>query len=232
MFTVQLQQFAGPLDLLVFFIQRDELDIYDIPIARITDEYLTYVRDLRQVDLDAAGEFVFFAALLIQIKAKMLLPSTEVDEAGEPVDPRRELVERLLEYVRYKEAANDLARLHDERALRFTRPDEGTEAVSVETLRGHRPIDLIRALRRIVTAAPAIVQHAVTRIVVTVEEQMEALARLLRQGGGVAFGRYTRAKPRHFTIASFLAALELVRRGIAQLRSGAGDDFWIERGEA
>ncbi len=232
MFTVQLQQFAGPLDLLVFFIQRDELDIYDIPIARITEAYLGYVRDLSRVDLDAAGEFIFFAALLIQIKARMLMPTEEVDEAGEPVDPRKELVERLLEYVRFKEAAAALDARHELRRLHFTRPAGEEETTTVETLGGHRSADLVRALRRLLLATPPVVQHAVKKLVVTVEEQMAALSVLLARGRAVAFGRYTRQKPRPFAIAAFLAVLELVRRGGAHLRAGAGDDFSIEPVEA
>src|SRR5690606_7366513 len=95
-------------DLLLFFIQRDELDVHDIPVASIADEYLSYVRVMEQIDLDGVGDFLYLAAMLIQIKARLLLPTTEVDEDGEPIDPRAELVERLLEYIRYKEAAADL----------------------------------------------------------------------------------------------------------------------------
>lgn len=228
MFTVQLQQFSGPLDLLVFFIQRDELDIYDIPIARITDEYLGFVRDLQQVDLDAAGEFVFFAALLIQIKAKMLLPNPEVDEMGEALDPRRELVERLLEYVRYKEASARLEALRAERLLIHTRPTLDEDVQTVEILRRMSAADLVRALRRVVVAAPSQVQHAVARIVYSVEQQMETLKKALARAKKVAFSSFTQSKPRGFVIASFLAVLELVRREQGQLRSGAGADFYIE----
>ncbi len=95
MYRVKLSQFEGPLDLLLFFIRRDELDIYDIPIATITDEFLAYVKILTEVDLDVAGDFVYFAALLVNIKTRMLLPSKQVDEEGEIVDPRTELVEQF-----------------------------------------------------------------------------------------------------------------------------------------
>ena len=109
MYRIRLQEFEGPLDLLLFFIQRDELDIYDIPIAQITDEFLGYVRLIEEIDLDGVADFIYMAALLIHIKARMLLPRPDLDEEGEPIDPRQELVERLLEYVRYKEAAEELA---------------------------------------------------------------------------------------------------------------------------
>ncbi len=228
MYTIHLQQFEGPLDLLVFFIQRDELDIYDIPIARITDEYLAYVRHLQQVDLDAAGEFVFFAALLISIKAKLLLPNPELDELGEPIDPRRELVERLLEYVRFKEASGVLAELRAARQQQFTRP-AGEAAPQVTTrLARLQPSDLVRGLRRVLIQVPEAVQHAVQRFVFTVEEQMEALLAVLRKRREVSFGRFTDARPRTFVIASLLAVLELVRRGQAIVRAGADVDFWVQ----
>src|SRR5690625_568104 len=117
MYRVHIEDFEGPLDLLLFFIRRDELDIFNIPIARSADEYLSYVRVLEQVDLDAVGEFLYMAAMLINIKARMLLPTPELDEEGEPIDPRRELVERLLEYVRFKEASQRLTELKTERMM-------------------------------------------------------------------------------------------------------------------
>ena len=107
-FVVELAHFNGPLDLLLSLIRDEKVDIYDIPIGRIADEYLDTVRTLQHLDLDAAADFVYTAALLIQIKARMLLPRPDLDADGEPIDPRTELVERLLEYIRYKEAAQHL----------------------------------------------------------------------------------------------------------------------------
>ena len=121
MYRIKLNQFEGPLDLLLFFIRRDELDIYEIPISSIADEFLEYVRLLQEVDLDVAGDFVYFAAVLVNVKARMLLPSPEVNEDGDPIDPRQELVDRLLEYVRFKEASAELHVLADRRAEQFTR---------------------------------------------------------------------------------------------------------------
>ena len=121
MYRIQLKDFEGPLDLLLFLIRRDELDIFDIPIAAITHEYLEYVRVLEDIDLDGAADFIYMAALLIGIKARMLLPSPETDDESEALDPRQELVERLLEYRRYKEAAEKLGTLSEERSMLFTR---------------------------------------------------------------------------------------------------------------
>ena len=104
MHRVHLRDFEGPLDLLLFFIRRDEVDVYDIPIARIADEYLEAVRLMQRLDLDEAAEFIYTAALLIQIKARMLLPRPPAEDGEEPEDPRAELVQRLLEYIQYREA--------------------------------------------------------------------------------------------------------------------------------
>ena len=101
-FTIQLPQFKGPFDLLLFFIERDELDIYDIPIAKITDEFLEYIRAMEALNIDLASEFILVAATLMRIKAKMLIPRQILDEEGNEIDPRDELVQRLLEYKRYK----------------------------------------------------------------------------------------------------------------------------------
>ena len=96
MYQIKIENFEGPLDLLLFFIKRDEIDIYNIPIAKITDEYLAYVRVMEEIDLDGVADFIYMAALLINIKAQMLLPSESSEEEGQDIDPRRELVQRLM----------------------------------------------------------------------------------------------------------------------------------------
>ncbi len=106
-YTIKLSQFEGPFDLLLFFIERDELDIYDIPIAKITEDFLAYVREMESLNLDLASEFILVAATLIRIKAKMLLPRKELDENNEEIDPRKELVQKLLEYKAVKEAITE-----------------------------------------------------------------------------------------------------------------------------
>ena len=109
MYRVQLDQFQGPLDLLLYFIRRDEIDIYDIPIAKITSEYLHLIEDIKALNLSVAGEFILMAATLMNIKSKMLLPRLELDDEGEPIDPRLELVNQLVEYQRFKEISSELA---------------------------------------------------------------------------------------------------------------------------
>lgn len=236
MYRVHLQAFEGPLDLLLFFIQRDELDIYDIPIARIADEFLEYVRVMNEVDLDGVGDFIYMAALLIGIKAKMLLPVPEVDEEGEAIDPRRELVERLLEYVRYKEAARTLGQLEEARQRHFGR-GAGAALAQVAALPAGAVLDvtlfdLVTALRRVLTEAAPQEEptHAVRRFEYTVEMQQEFVRAQLAAERRVSFVALVRARPRGFILVTFLAVLELVRQGEVRVRVGERpEDFVLER---
>ena len=109
MHKVELDKFQGPLDLLLYFIRRDELDINDIPIAEITAEYLQIIEDMKAMNLSVAGEFILMAATLMRIKSKMLIPRAELDDLGEPIDPRTELVQQLIEYKKYKDIADNLS---------------------------------------------------------------------------------------------------------------------------
>ena len=126
-YTIHLPQFEGPFDLLLFFIERDELDINDIPIAKITDDFLSYIRQMEQMNIDLASEFVLVAATLCRIKAKMLLPRKPLDEEGNEIDPREELVQRLLEYKRYKSVLEDLRKLEEDRSFRNLRGNVSRE---------------------------------------------------------------------------------------------------------
>lgn len=120
-YQIILPQFEGPFDLLLFFIERDELNIYDIPIYKITNEFLLYIRGLKTKNIDVAGEFILVAATLMKIKAKMLLPRKEFDEHGNEIDPRQELVQQLLEYKKFKAIIDELRFLEGIRVERITR---------------------------------------------------------------------------------------------------------------
>lgn len=213
MYQINLEDFEGPLDLLLFFIRRDELDIFDIPVARIADEYLEHVRLLKQIDLDSAGEFLYMAAILIGVKARMLLPGQEVDEAGDPIDPRRELVERLLEYVRYKEASGHLLTLESERAQRFTRSQANAERTAWE----EKPVldasvfDLVSALKRILAEAPEETMHDVAREEYSIERQRAFLLERLQADQPLSFAALAAGRSRPFIVATFLGTLELVQ---------------------
>ncbi len=224
MYRISLEHFEGPLDLLLFFIKRDELDIYDIPIAQIADEFLGYVRLMERVDLDSLGDFIYMASLLISIKARMLLPAQETDEEGEPVDPRRELVERLLEYVRFKEASGKLEQRRTERARRFTRglvesPRAAYAIDPQETTVDASVYDLVSALRGILAEAPdeKAPVHAVERETYSVEEQQGYVLEQIASGAQVAFRELVRRRSKAFVIATFLAVLELARQRYLRL---------------
>jgi segregation and condensation protein A len=233
MYRISIEDFEGPLDLLLFFIRRDELDIFNIPIADIADEYLEHVRLMQQVDLDNVGEFLYMAAMLINIKARMLLPKPDLDEEGEPIDPRTELVERLLEYVRYKEASQQIASLREDRERYMTRglagfereAADGEEAVQIRATM----FDLVEAMRRLLASHPAEVVHALDRESYTIDEQSEFLMDVLLVRGRASFVDLMRGRSRAFIIASFLASLELARNGSIHVHVAESPvDFMLE----
>ena len=236
MYRVELEQFEGPMDLLLFFIKRDEIDIYNIPIARIADEYLAYVRVMEEIDLDGVGDFIYMAALLINIKARMLLPSQEADDEGEAVDPRRELVERLLEYVRFKAAADQLSTRREQRREHFVRGDaaadrervEASHEVEVDT----SVFELVEALGRVLEAdedeeeGPV---HEIEPLGYTVEEQQRYVIERLRREPQVSFRALIRGESRGFVIATFLALLELARQHHLRLQvEDEASGFFVE----
>ena len=235
MYRIQLQEFEGPLDLLLFFIQRDELDIFDIPIAQITDEYLEYVRLMEEIDLDGVADFIYMAALLINVKVRMLLPRPELDEEGEPIDPRRELVERLLEYMRFKEAAEGLTVYHEQRANLFTRGEASAsqdqfERALPETLVNTTLFDLISALRRVLTEVPETPVFALEAVDYTIEQQRAFVLEQLDRYGQVAFVELARHHNKSFIIATFLAILEMAQRSVVWLSpTESADDFYVKR---
>ena len=228
-YAVTLPAFEGPLDLLLFFVQRDELDIHDVPLARIADEYLAYVHRLARVDLDGAGEYLYVAALLISIKARSLLPVAPGADAPDADDPQRELADRLAEYVRHKDAARALRDAADARAAHATRTGTLVPIAAPDAPAPQRLADLVEALRRVLTAAPAAFVHAVRRVRVTVEEALAVLWRRLGAEGRVSFADVSAGRDRAFVVAAFLGVLESVRCGRMRLGWGNGDDFFVEQ---
>ncbi len=233
MYRVRLQHFEGPLDLLLFFIRRDELDIHDIPIARIADEFLETVRMLERIDLDGVGDFLYMAAMLISIKARLLLPTQEVDDDGEPIDPRTELVERLVEYIRFKEASDALAIRHESRLERYTRG--AASGVSADTVPADEQLleatvfDLIGALRRVLSRAPSEPVHAIAQETWTVEQQQEFLMRHLVPGRRRSFVELVGGRSRAFIITTFLAVLEAARTRLLDIFvERSADDFYLQ----
>ena len=228
MHRVHLGEFEGPLDLLLFFIRRDEVDVYDIPIARIADEYLAAVRAMQHLDLDGAAEFVYTAALLIQIKARMLLPRPPAAGGEEPEDPRAELVERLVEYVRYREAGERLGEAHDARQRRFARGQASGERERLAPEEGEEPVratlfDLLRALTAALErgrGAADPYRHEIEREPVLVETQKAWLLDALASGEPRPFVELVEGRSKPFVIGTFLAVLDLLQRQRLRLRLG------------
>src|SRR5664279_4471372 len=130
-YQIKLPQFEGPFDLLLFFIERDELDIYNIPITKITNEFLAYIHKSESLNIELSSEFILFISTLMRIKAKMLLPRKEVDAEGNEIDPRQELVDKILEYKRFKEAALKMSELEALRMLMARRGNIQKEIASI-----------------------------------------------------------------------------------------------------
>jgi segregation and condensation protein A len=217
-YVISLPNFEGPLDLLLFFIKRDELDIYDIPVARITEEFLAFTQALQMLDLEQAGEFIVMAATLMQIKAKMLLPKLERSaDDEEEEDPRAELVRRLLEYRQYKEVAGTLrAREEDQRGVhyrQFFKADEKivTEATAEDLLRNVTLYDLLTAFKRAIDKAPKKNVHVIEQINYTVEEQADYILSVFAHRSQVTFFELLGNLERTGIIVTFLALLELIK---------------------
>ncbi len=218
MYRVQLNNFEGPLDLLLFFIKRDELDIYDIPISYITEQYLEYINLMEELDLDVASEFILMASMLMSIKAKMMLPreeegSEEIDEA----DPRYELVQKLLEYKRYKEMAIKMTDLDDEARKVYKRgysdADEVEQNASGEALKTVTLFDLISAFRKVLTDMERQrVVHKVDKVETTIEEQSEFIIKILSTKGRQSFASICKELTNRVVIVvTFLAILEMIK---------------------
>ncbi|MEK7331158.1 MAG: segregation/condensation protein A [Candidatus Eisenbacteria bacterium] len=212
---VKLVRFEGPLDLLLHLIKRDEVDIYDIPIAHITQQYLTYIELMRSLDLEVAGEFLVMAATLMRIKARMLLPLPAVGEEEEEGDPREELVQRLLEYRQFKEAAGTLKGREAERRLLYERGMlPGEDEVGPLPLAPATLFDLLDALNRVMSRVPEQTVYEVQGDLYDVEEKMSLIARTVAEQGAVSFSTLMQScRARAEVIVTFIALLELVRLG-------------------
>ena len=214
--------YDGPLDLLLDLIRKQDIDIYDIPIAKITAQYLAYVENLKQLDVDVAGEFIYMAALLIHIKSKMLLPRDPDAPAGTEEDPREELVQRLLEHEKYKNAAQMLLQKQQiedavvsNPAMKEFRDAEGTEPELAADV-----VDLVKTFQEILDRARSRPILQVNEETVTVGQMIEYFRRrLLMEERPIRLKRLLQhINSRHALIASFLALLELVRLQAVLLR--------------
>ena len=229
--------YDGPLDLLLDLIRKQDIDIYDIPIATITAQFLSYVERLKQTDVDAAGDFIYTAALLIHIKSRMLLPRSPAESPEESEDPRRELVERLLEHERFKNAAQMLRQKQQIEEATWTRPglaefkdDEGTEReIAADT------VDLVRVFREVLERVKQRPILNVDEESVTVGQMIDYLRRrLTMEDTPVPLSQMLRnARSERAVICMFLALLELVRLQAILLRQdGSFADILVKKHSA
>ena len=242
-FEVHLPLFEGPFDLLLFFIERDELDIYDIPISKITAEFLSYLQHLETLNVDVASEFILVAATLMRIKSKMLLPRPQIDEAGNEIDPREELVKHLLEYKKYKSVIEQFQKMEETELMKEKRGNIMKELRSLaETSNVEaelQDVDLFKLL----TVLEKVMKrhqeemnrpvHQVIQYPYTIEGQKEFLYGELSAKSRLSFTDILEKQPTRIgLIFNFLAILEMLALGDLSIQVGEGfNNFWIVKRE-
>jgi segregation and condensation protein A len=232
MYKISLKDFEGPLDLLLFFIKRDELNIYDIPISNILKEFLEYMHQIEELDLEVAGEFIMMASTLMHIKARMLLPR-DADEKGEDIDPREELVQRLLEYMRYKEMTVELSSLESRRRRitfrKYFKHDEIHEPHDFDVLLKNITLyDLTKTFKRIIDSLPKITEHQINRLNISAEEQVQYILNKLSDKGEIDFYELVSCMVEKIrVIVTFIVLLELVKSQTILIRGGETPNNFI-----
>lgn len=213
MYKIQLPNFEGPFDLLLYFIKRDELNIYDIPISRITEEFLEYIRVMQMLDLELAGEFLVMSSTLMQIKSQMLLPR-EVDEDGEPIeDPRTQLVQKLLEYKQIKEVTEDLKSAEEETKYLYYRNVFDSEKKLGKDAQDVAPLglfDLLTAMQKVLkNKKQREAKHTINLNPYTVDEQSDYIRKQLRIKSSLSFISLIKGSDRGKIIVTFLSILDM-----------------------
>jgi len=231
-FEVRLPQFEGPFDLLLFFIERDEIDVHNIPISSITNDFLEYIRQMNDLNIELASEFILVAATLMRIKAKMLLPRPELDDAGNEIDPRKDLVERILQYKQFKEACEDMRVLEEDRSLKSARGNIQRELAEIamqnaasEELMNLTLYQLLNTFNKVVTRfenESKKVKHKVVQYPYTIRAHRK-----------VAFTEViTSCENKVQAIFTFLAVLELLAEQVIRITLGIGfNNFWLSEPE-
>jgi len=242
-FEVKLPLFEGPFDLLLFFIERDELDIYDIPIATITNDFLDYIHHMERLNIEVASEFILVAATLMRIKSKMLLPRPQLDDQGNEIDPREELVRHLLEYKKYKSVIESFHKMEEEELMKEKRGNLMKElrslAESTNVEAELQDVDLFKlmtvfekVLRRFEAEKNKPV-HEVIQYPYTVDQQKQYLLGAVATGARVSYADLINEFPTRIgLIFNFLAMLELLALQQLSIQIGEGyNNFWISKGE-
>lgn len=229
--------------MLLFFIERDELDIYDIPISKITKDFLNYLQHMEKMNIEVASEFILVAATLMRIKSKMLLPRPELDEQGNEIDPREELVKHLLEYKKYKSVVAELARMEDEHLQQERRGNIMKELHSLATshqveaeLQDLDLYKLLKVFQRVMERHELEKDRPIHRVVpypYTITGQKEFLLGRLLEEKRISFERLVELEPNRIgVIFNFLAILELLQLQLITIQVGLGfNNFWIEPNE-
>jgi segregation and condensation protein A len=237
-YQIKLPQFEGPFDLLLFFIERDELDIYNIPIHRIIQDFLVFIHSQGSLNIELSSEFILFISTLMRVKAKMLLPRKELDEQGNEIDPRQELIDKLLEYKRYKEAAATLAEMEAIRHLMVKRGnlqkdlsligEEAGEGTEIQTITLFK---LMKAFERLMVRIqqrhdrPV---HTVVRYNYTMEDSREHIIVMVRREHTLSFEKiFDDCESRLHAIFLFLSLLELVQQNYMTILTGEGRNNFI-----
>ncbi|HHG83245.1 MAG TPA: chromosome segregation protein ScpA [Bacteroidetes bacterium] len=238
-YRIELPVFEGPFDLLLFFIERDELDIHDIPISRITKDFLTYVHQMETLNIEIASEFILVASTLMRIKVKMLLPRPVLDEAGNEQDPRKELVNRLIEYKRYKAVQEDIAQMEQAASERFKRSFAKKEEklfleseFPEEELLGIDLYTIMRTFKRIWEKHNDQLEkpkHVIRKYPFTIEQVKATILNKLQETPRIDFVSFVLDQPsKMYCVFSFLSALEMAQVQKIKLIIGEGfNNFWL-----
>ena len=242
-FEIKLPLFEGPFDLLLFFIERDELDIYDIPIHKITTDFLFYIQHLETLNIEVASEFILVAATLMRIKSKMLLPRPQIDEQGNEIDPREELVRHLLEYKKYKSVVDSFHKMEDTQLMKEKRGNlmkelrQLAESTNVESeLQDVTIFKMMNVFEKVMKRFEAEKNkpvHQVIQYPYTVEGQKNYVLDELSKSERVSFTALLESFPtRMGLIFNFLAILEMLALQMLTIQVGEGfNNFWITKPE-
>jgi segregation and condensation protein A len=238
-FEIKLPLFKGPFDLLLFFIERDELDIYDIPISKIAKDFLEYLHHLESMNVELASEFILVAATLMRIKSKMLLPRPQLDEQGNEIDPREELIKHLLEYKKYKSVIESFQKMEEDELTKEKRGNILKElkslaaTVNVEAelqdVSLYKLMQVFESVLKRFEAEKNKPVHQVVQYPYTVEGQKEYILNELTRRGTLSFSEMLEINPtRVALIFNFLAILEMLALGRLELQMGEGyNNFWV-----
>lgn len=242
-YKIKLPQFEGPFDLLLFFIERDELDIYNIPITRIINDFMDYIHSQENVNIELSSEFILFVSTLMRIKAKMLLPRKELDEQGNEIDPRQELIDKILEYRKFKEASAQMADMEAIRMLMVKRGnlqkelmtlgEEASEGTEIQTITLFKLMKTFEKVMQRVQERDNKPQHVVFRYNYTMEESRDYMLHRAKDERTLAFENiFEVCENRIHAIFLFLSLLELVQQKYLNILIGEGrNNFIIEWNE-